>query len=216
MGRGWLWGLFGYAPPQKLPEKPRPNPTPRPEKVKPKPETLEEVFDDLTRLYAAKHRVPFFLLKALIWQESRFDFRAKSPAGALGLTQLMPATAKMVGVKDPLDPAENIGGGARYLRICYDTFRREHGLNRWRYALAAYNAGAGYILAAQGKAKKLGAPDDSWSVISVLLRGATWKGKTARWLETVQYVEKIMDRYINYSVLHLSKGKARGLLEVKE
>ena len=79
------------------------------------------------------------LLKGLIRQESGFDARAQSSAGALGLTQLMPSTAASLGV-DPLDPAQAIDGGARYLRQQLDRFGGDPAK-----ALAAYNAGPGAV-----------------------------------------------------------------------
>ena len=75
------------------------------------------------------------LFTALINQESRFNPRAVSPKGAQGLGQLMPATARGLGVQDPFDPAENLNGAARYLTKQLDTF------GSVSLALAAYNAG---------------------------------------------------------------------------
>jgi len=83
---------------------------------------------------ATSHAIPSKLFLALINAESGFDANAVSPKGAIGLTQLMPATAKSLGV-DPYDPKENLSGGARYLRQQYDRF------GSWPLALAAYNAG---------------------------------------------------------------------------
>lgn len=76
------------------------------------------------------------LVKAVAWQESRFNPRARSPAGALGLMQLMPVTARRLGVTDPFDAAQNVRGGAAYLRQELDRFGSNLPL-----ALAAYNAG---------------------------------------------------------------------------
>jgi hypothetical protein len=75
------------------------------------------------------------LLEAVVWQESRWNPRARSPVGAIGLGQLMPATARQLGV-DPHDPAANLHGAARYLRAQIDRFQGNIEL-----ALAAYNAG---------------------------------------------------------------------------
>ena len=83
---------------------------------------------------AAKHAIPPNLFLALIKAESGFNAKAISPKGAIGLTQLMPATAKALGV-DPHDPQENLAGGARYLLQQYERF------GSWSLALAAYNAG---------------------------------------------------------------------------
>jgi soluble lytic murein transglycosylase-like protein len=84
------------------------------------------------------------LLAALVWQESRWDAKAVSPKGARGLTQLMPGTARDLGV-DPADPLANLLGGARYLRQLLDQFD-----GNVEKALAAYNAGPARVRSAGG------------------------------------------------------------------
>jgi soluble lytic murein transglycosylase-like protein len=84
------------------------------------------------------------LLAALVWQESRWNAQALSPKGAIGLAQLMPATARQLGV-DPTDPLANLTGGARYLRQLLDQFD-----GNVENALAAYNAGPGRVRSAGG------------------------------------------------------------------
>ncbi|MCB1312197.1 MAG: lytic transglycosylase domain-containing protein [Sedimentitalea sp.] len=88
----------------------------------------------VAREAARKHAIPEDLFLRLVQQESGWNPHAKSHKGALGLAQLMPATARALGV-DPHDPQQNLEGGARYLARQY----REFG--SWRLALAAYNAG---------------------------------------------------------------------------
>jgi hypothetical protein len=87
---------------------------------------------------AARHGIDGRLLAALVWTESNFRPDAVSHAGALGLAQLMPGTARGLGV-DPRDPLQNLDGGARYLRTQLDRFGRVD------LALAAYNAGPGRV-----------------------------------------------------------------------
>jgi soluble lytic murein transglycosylase-like protein len=97
----------------------------------------------LARIAEANDMSPA-LLAALVWQESRWRADAVSRAGAVGLTQLMPDTARHLGV-DPRDPIANLAGGARYLRQQLDLFDGDI-----EKALAAYNAGPARVLRAGG------------------------------------------------------------------
>jgi len=87
---------------------------------------------------ARRNRVPEALFVRLVQQESAWNPNAVSHKGAIGLAQLMPGTARLLGV-NPRDPQQNLDGGARYLRQQYDRF------GSWRLALAAYNAGPGAV-----------------------------------------------------------------------
>jgi soluble lytic murein transglycosylase-like protein len=89
---------------------------------------------------AQRHGVDPALLAGLVRQESNFDPAAGSPAGARGLTQLMPGTAAGLGVTDVTDPLQSLDGGARYLKQQLDAFGGDV-----TKALAAYNAGPGAV-----------------------------------------------------------------------
>jgi hypothetical protein len=99
---------------------------------------------------ADAHALDRLLLTALVRQESNFQPRVTSRAGARGLTQLMPGTARMLGLRvnrrvdERIDPVLNLDAGARYLRQQLDSFRNV------RLALAAYNAGPGAVRRARG------------------------------------------------------------------
>ena len=91
-----------------------------------------------------RHALPLGLLEALVEVESAFQPGAISRAGAMGLSQLMPATARALGVLNPFDARANVDGGARYLRAMLDRF------GSIKLALAAYNAGPGAVLRSRG------------------------------------------------------------------
>ena len=128
-------------------------------------------FDAQINAAAASNGIDPALLKGLVSQESGFNPGARSGAGAVGLTQLMPATASALGVTNPLDPAQSLQGGAKYLREQLDRFGGDETL-----ALAAYNAGPGAVQ------KYGGVPPYAETqnyVTSVMGKAAAFRGGTA-------------------------------------
>ena len=106
----------------------------------PAPLDGEALIADSIKSAARRYHLPEKLIASVIQAESNFQVDAVSPAGAQGLMQLMPATAKELGVDDPFDVRQNIDGGAGYLRRMLDRFGGDV-----RLALAAYNAGPGTV-----------------------------------------------------------------------
>jgi soluble lytic murein transglycosylase-like protein len=101
---------------------------------------IEDSVDSLVIEHAQRHALRPELVRAVIQVESGFNPRARSPKGAMGLMQLMPATARELGVTNAYDPAQNIRGGTAYLRQRRDRYDGDE-----RLALAAYTAGAGAV-----------------------------------------------------------------------
>ena len=106
--------------------------------------TLPDRYENAVKHLAARFDLSPALIEALVWQESRWRENAVSPVGARGLAQLMPGTAREMGV-NPDDPLANLEGGARYLRQQLDRFDGDV-----EKALAAYNAGPGRVEKAGG------------------------------------------------------------------
>jgi soluble lytic murein transglycosylase-like protein len=128
-------------------------------------------FDAEINAAAAGNGIDPALLKGLVSQESGFNPGARSGAGAVGLTQLMPGTAASLGVTNPLDPVQSLQGGAKYLRQQLDRFGGDEKL-----ALAAYNAGPGAVQ------KFGGVPpyrETQNYVTSVMSKAAAYRGAVA-------------------------------------
>ena len=135
-----VWGYEAeeYVPPTPAPATAAPAPAPAPvAQPAPSPAQLADAAAD-------KYGLPRRLVRSVISAESDFQPRAVSPKGAIGLMQLMPATAEALGA-DPRDPAQNVDAGTRYLRDLLEKY--DGGL--W-HALAAYNAGPGAVDKYQG------------------------------------------------------------------
>ncbi len=97
-------------------------------------------YDHIIKHYCQVYDVDEELVKIIIEKESQFNPRAVSSSGAIGLMQLMPTTARSLGVKDPYNPRENIKGGVKYLNYLYRIFA-----NDLELVLAGYHAGPGLV-----------------------------------------------------------------------
>jgi membrane-bound lytic murein transglycosylase F len=166
-------------------------------------------YDDLLKTHAAEIGWDWRLLASQVYQESRFKPDAKSWAGASGLLQLMPGTARQVGVRDPLDPEDNVRGATKYLKWLTDFWdeRIENEGERLKFILASYNCGPGHVEDAQRLASKYGGDPLAWNDVSYwLLQKSTQKYASdevvkfgfCRGLEPVNYVDQILRRYGHY------------------
>ena len=164
-------------------------------------------YDDLVRKYADRYGFDWRLVTAQMYQESRFNPKAKSHVGARGLMQLMPRTAKEMGVKNSNDPAHNIKGGIKYMDWLRDRFDSKLPISeRLWFTLAAYNAGAGHVHDARRLAKQEGYDPDRWfdhTEEAMLLLAKKEYARKARYgfvngREPVNYVRDIRQRFEAY------------------
>lgn len=148
---------------------------------------------ELANRIAQKNNVPENLFQKLIKAESAFDPEAKSSRGAMGLGQLMPATAKELGLNlkedhsigSILHPESNLDASARYLRKLFDKYTREGipGNEAWNFAAGAYNAGMGNIAKAIDKVGTV----SQWDQVAAVLPEVTGKYSS----ETIRYVNRL-------------------------
>ena len=166
-------------------------------------------FDDLIKQFNKVLGWDWRLLAAQIYQESKFDPKAKSWAGAKGLMQVMPATAKELGIKDVTDPIESLRGGTTYLNQIFERFSDvPDTINRTKFTLAAFNCGYGHVRDAQllAEANKLDPMIWENNVEKMLLALRLPKNYNkdfikygyVRGYEPVTYVRQIYERYQHY------------------
>jgi membrane-bound lytic murein transglycosylase MltF len=150
------------------------------------------------RRYGDKYDMDYLLMMAQGYQESRLDQNAKSPVGALGVMQVMPATGKDMNVGDITQIEPNIHAGVKYIRFMVNQFYENEPmdkLNKGLFAFAAYNAGPGRISQLRGLAAKRGLNPDVWfNNVEVIA-----SEKIGR--ETVTYVSNIYKYYIAYKLV---------------
>lgn len=171
------------------------------------------IYDDLIKIGADSLQWDWKLLAAQIYQESAFDSRAKSWAGAIGLMQLIPETGKRFGASDLNDPEQSIKAGVKFIqhldRLWAKTISDKD--ERIKFVLASYNVGLGHVEDARNLAKKYGAEPTIWegNVAVYLLnkskskyfKDAVVKSGYCRGDEPVNYVRLILSRYDQYKQL---------------
>ncbi|HEY9203263.1 MAG TPA: membrane-bound lytic murein transglycosylase MltF [Sulfurimonas sp.] len=158
-------------------------------------------YKELFEKYGEKYGIPCSVLAAQSYQESHWNPKAKSYTGVRGLMMLTQSTAKMLGVKNRLDPEQSIEGGAKHLNELLKRVPPEvNGEDRLKFALAAYNVGLGHVFDAQLLAERMGLNKNVWSdlkkVLPLLAQKKyykTLKHGYARGSEPVRYVDSIYD-----------------------
>lgn len=166
-------------------------------------------FDPLIKQHAAELNWDWRLLASQTYQESRFRPAARSWAGATGLLQLMPKTAKEFGVTNALDPEDNIQGACKFLKWLqrYWEKRVPDENERLKFVLASYNTGAGHVEDAQRLTEKYGGNPQKWDDVAYwLLQKSTQQYASdevvkfgfCRGLEPVNYVTNILERFDHY------------------
>ncbi len=164
-------------------------------------------YDDLVKPLAKQYGMDWRLITAQMYQESKFNPKAKSYAGALGLMQVMPRTAREMGYDNLQTPSNGIEAGIAYMQWLEARFPGELDFQeRVYFTLAAYNAGAGHVRDARRLARQLGLDPNRWfdhvEKAMLLLSKPEYYKKArfgyVRGGEPVAYVKSIRDRYLGY------------------
>ena len=167
-------------------------------------------YDDLLKKNSTKLDWDWRLIASQIYQESQFDPTARSWAGAQGLMQLLPNTAKNFGANDPFDPEQSVYAGIEYMAWLDNYFTKyvQDPDERIKFVLASYNVGFGHVEDAIRLADKYGADPQKWegNVAEYLLKKSkkkyyndeVVKNGYCRGVETVDYVEEIFERFEHY------------------
>lgn len=176
------------------------------------PVTILSPYDQIIKEYAVQLGWDWRLLASLIYQESKFRISAHSRRNAHGLMQLLPSTANTFDIDDLFDPEQNIKAGTLFLKRLSNLYSSSEidSINRIKFILAAYNAGEGRVEDIRRVAQYKNINTYKWDSIKAaipymnrvdelpdtLLRHGKFKG-----IETINYVDEIIDRYENYKVL---------------
>ena len=161
---------------------------------------------DLFRKYGTQYEIDYLLMMAQAFQESGLDQNAKSPVGAIGIMQVMPATGKDLKVGDISQLEPNINAGVKYVRFVIDQFYKNEPmtpLNKGLFAFASYNAGPGRVAQLRREAAKRGLDPNRW-FNNVELVAADKIGS-----ETVNYVSNIYKYYTAYKLLIVQDEERR-------
>lgn len=166
-------------------------------------------YDTLLQSFADDIGWDWRLLASQAYQESRFDANARSWAGAAGLLQIMPGTARDLGVQNVYDPEQNVAGAVEYLQFLeeYWADKIPEDTERLKFVLASYNAGFGHVEDARRLTARYGDDDTRWNDVAYWLlqksKRTYYTDPVVRYgfcrgLEPVSYVALILERYDHY------------------
>lgn len=176
-------------------------------------------YDDLLRKYARQIDWDWRLVAAIVYKESKFNPATVSWAGACGLMQLMPRTARSLGIEnesDLFDPEKSIAAGTKYIKKLERIFSSiDDRSERIKFTLAAYNSGPGHILDGRAFARKYGKNPDVWKgnvEPYILLKSepeyytdSICKSGYCRGEETVKYVDDVLSKWEQYKLWGIPK-----------
>ena len=165
---------------------------------------------DMFRRYGSKYEVDYLLVMAQGYQESRLDQKVKSPVGALGVMQLMPATGEQMKVGDIREIEPNIHAGVKYLRWVEDTYFDEPALDpvvRALFSFASYNAGPNRIQTLRKEAAKRGLDPNRW------FKNVEYVVGEKIGQETVTYVSNIFKYYVAYQLVAAAQEERKRAIE---
>jgi membrane-bound lytic murein transglycosylase MltF len=154
------------------------------------------------RKHGGQYRIEPLLMAAQGYQESQLDHSKRSPAGAIGVMQVLPATGKQLGVGDIRSMEPNVHAGVKYIRVMIDQYYANEpmdDMNKVLFAFAAYNAGPTRIGHLRRQAAKRGLDPNVW-FDNVEIVAAKAIGR-----ETVQYVNNIFKYYVAYKLIEESR-----------
>jgi soluble lytic murein transglycosylase-like protein len=163
-------------------------------------------YDQMIARYAAAAGLDWRFVSAVIYEESRFEPASRSPAGAVGLMQVMPAAAQDVGEVRFHEPEENVRTGVRYLQRLWREYAKAAERDRLALMLAAYNMGMGHVRDAQGLARRFGYDPLRWDGAMDVMVGLLEEPQIAvdmrygfaQGRSVVGYVDRVLTRYASY------------------
>ncbi|QLE03141.1 transporter substrate-binding domain-containing protein [Galbibacter sp. BG1] len=179
-------------------------------------------YDPLIKKHSQKLGWDWKLLASLIYQESQFKPQSESWVGAKGLMQVMPATARELGIQNTADPKESIQGGTMYLKKLYRSFDQvEDSIQRIKFTIASYNAGLYHVKDAQALCEKYDLDPLRWdqNVEKMILElsypkfynDPVVKYGYVRGIEPYVYVDQIFDRFYHYEQLFKNSSTLMGM-----